>query len=55
MYAANSAGPLAVGWLGPRLGHPRLFIATALLSLPAAPLAGRVTALWQLMLLTSIL
>jgi MFS family permease len=55
MYAANAAGPVAVGWLAGRIGRRALFIVIAVVSLPAVAVSGQVTALWQLMLLTSFL
>lgn len=54
MYAANAAGTLLTNRLAARLTHRGLFIASGLAGIPALLLLRQATALWQVILLTSV-
>ena len=53
-HLSNAMGPIAAGLLGYRFGYRRLFIASAILAVPAIVLMGTITAMWQLTALTSL-
>jgi MFS family permease len=54
MYVANTAGSLLTGRLAQWLGRRGAFVVVGVLGLPALFLMGRVTAFWQLVLLTAV-
>jgi MFS family permease len=52
--ASTAVGPMFAGLLAEKLGRKTLFIAVGALGVPALLLLGQATALWQVILLTSI-
>lgn len=54
MYVANTAGTMLTGQFARRLTRRGAFIVVGALALPAIFLMGRVTAFWQLVLLTAV-
>ena len=54
MYAANAAGAMLTNRLAARLTHKRLFAVVGLLGIPTLMLLGQASALWQVVVLTSI-
>jgi MFS family permease len=54
MYAANAAGSMLTNRLAGWLTHRGLFVAAGAAGIPALLLVGQATALWQVMVLTSI-
>ena len=55
MYISNAAGSMLPAWLADRLTRKGLFIASSVLGIPALFLLSRADALWQVVLLTSVL
>jgi MFS family permease len=55
MYTANAAGAMLTNRLAARLTHKGLFVAVGVLGIPALMLLGQATALWQVVMLTSLL
>ena len=53
-YASITVGTMVPGWLAGRVARKPLFLAAGLAGLPALVGMGRVTALWQLFLLTGL-
>ena len=54
MYAANAAGAMLTNRLAARLTHKGLFVAVGVLGIPALMLLGQASALWQVVVLTTI-
>jgi MFS family permease len=54
IYISISTSTMLTGWMATKVGRKRLFVASGLISLPALFLMGRVSDLWQLVVLTSI-
>jgi MFS family permease len=54
MYAANAAGAMLTNRLATRLTHRGLFVATGALGVPALMLLGQASALWQVVILTTL-
>jgi MFS family permease len=54
IYISISTSTMLTGWMATRIGRKRLFVASGLISLPALFLMGRVSDLWQLVVLTSV-
>ena len=54
MYAANAAGAMLTNRLAARLTHKGLFVAIGALGTPALILLGQASALWQVVVLTTI-
>ena len=54
IYISISTSTMLTGWMATRIGRKRLFVASGLISLPALFLMGRVSDLWQLVGLTSV-
>lgn len=55
MYISNAAGSMMPAWLADRLTRKGLFIASSVMGIPALFLLSRADALWQVVLLTSVL
>jgi DHA1 family multidrug resistance protein-like MFS transporter len=55
MYISNAAGSMLPGWLADRLTRKGLFVAGSILGIPALFLLGEASALWQVVILTSVL
>jgi DHA1 family multidrug resistance protein-like MFS transporter len=55
MYISNAAGSVLPAWLADRLTRKGLFIASSVLGIPALFLLSRADALWQVVILTSVL
>lgn len=55
MYISNAAGSMLPGWLADRLTRKGLFVAGSILGIPALFLLAKATALWQVVILTSVL
>jgi DHA1 family multidrug resistance protein-like MFS transporter len=55
MYISNAIGSMLPAWLAGRVTRKNLYIAGSILGLPALLLLGKVTELWQVVILTSIL
>jgi MFS family permease len=53
-YIAITLGNLLTGWLSGRLSRKVVFVVAGLAGVPALFLLGRVSALWQVVLLTSV-
>jgi AAHS family 4-hydroxybenzoate transporter-like MFS transporter len=54
MYAANAAGAMLTNRLAARLTYKGLFVAMGALGIPALLLLGQASALWQVVVLTTI-
>lgn len=55
MYISNAAGSMLPAWLADRLTRKGLFIASSLMGIPALFLLSQANALWQVVILTSVL
>ncbi len=53
-YSAISIGTMLTGWLSGRLSRKAVFVAAGALGVPALILLGQATALWQVVVFTSI-
>jgi AAHS family 4-hydroxybenzoate transporter-like MFS transporter len=54
MFAANAAGAMSTNRLAARLTHKGLFVTVGALGIPALMLLGQTTALWQVVVFTTI-
>lgn len=54
MYAANAVGSMLTNRLAVRLTHKGLFVAVGVLGIPALMLLGQASALWQVVVLTTV-
>lgn len=55
MYISNASGSMLPAWLADRLTRKGLFIASSVMGIPALFLLSRADALWQVVILTSVL
>ncbi len=55
IYISNAAGSMLPAWLAGRISRKSLFITGSILGIPALLLLSRANALWQVVILTSIL
>jgi DHA1 family multidrug resistance protein-like MFS transporter len=55
IYISNAAGSMLPAWLAGRMSRKSLFILGSILGIPALLLLSRASALWQVVILTSIL
>lgn len=53
-YISITAGTMLTGWLSERVAYKKLFVSAGVVGAPALALLGQATALWQVILLTSV-